>query len=229
MNHNINIVIADDHEIFLDGLALTLSRHDGFNLCGRASNGRELVEVVTRTNPDVILTDIRMPIIDGIQGTKQLLQVYPNLKVIALSMFDEENLIIEMLEAGAKGYLLKNAHKDEIIDAVVSVYQNKNYYCSQTSMLLATMIVRSKFNPYKQKKPIELNEREKLIIQMICQQQTTQQIADKIYLSKRTVEGYRIKILEKINARNIAGVVIFALKHNIITEDDVLKWSETVN
>ncbi|WP_183574304.1 response regulator [Mucilaginibacter sp. X5P1] len=218
---DINIVIADDHEIFLDGLSLMLSRHPGFKVCGRASNGQTLIDIVNRERPDVVVTDIRMPVVDGIQSTKQILAVHPDVKVIALSMFDEENLIIEMLEAGAKGYLLKNAHKDEIVDAIISVYQNKNYYCSQTSCLLASMIVRSKASPFTQPQ-IVLNEREKLIIQMICHQQTTQQIADKIYLSKRTVEGYRVKILEKIQAKNIAGVVIFALKNNIIKEEDVL-------
>lgn len=221
MNYNINIVIADDHEIFLDGLSLMLSRHPGFNVCGRASNGQQLMETVDREKPDIVLTDIRMPVVDGIQSTRQILSAHPGTGVIALSMFDEENLIIEMLEAGAKGYLLKNAHKDEIVDAINSVYQNKNYYCAQTSFLLATMIVRSKFTPYSHT-PIVLNDREKTIVQMICQQQTTQQIADKIYLSKRTVEGYRVKILEKIQAKNIAGVVIFALKNNIIKEEDVL-------
>lgn len=222
MYDNINIAIADDHEIFLDGLSLMLSRQEGFHICARASNGKQLIELVNREKPDVVLTDIRMPIVDGIECTKQLLQENPYLKIIALSMFDEENLIIEMLEAGAKGYLLKNAHKNEVIEAVISVYQNKNYYCNHTSALLASMIVRSKFNPYKQKQPVLLNDREKDIIKLICQQQTTQQIADKIYLSKRTVEGYRIKILEKINAKNIAGVVIFALKNNILKEEDVL-------
>ncbi|MBB6500620.1 response regulator transcription factor [Pedobacter cryoconitis] len=222
MYYNINIVIADDHEIFLDGLALMLSGHPGFNVCGRASNGQQLQEVVDRENPDIVLTDIRMPAVDGIQSTKHILAAHPGIGVIALSMFDEENLIIEMLEAGAKGYLLKNAHKDEIIDAVISVYQNKNYYCSQTSFLLATMIVRSKFNPHAMQEPaVNLNDREKTIIKLICLQQTTQQIADQIFLSKRTVEGYRVKILEKIQAKNIAGVVIFALKNNIIKEEDV--------
>jgi DNA-binding NarL/FixJ family response regulator len=221
MYHNINIVIADDHEIFLDGLALMLSRHEGFNVCGRASNGQQLLEVVAREKPDIVLTDIRMPVVDGIQSTKQILTTHSGVGVIALSMFDEENLIIEMLEAGAKGYLLKNAHKDEIINAIISVYENKNYYCAKTSFVLAAMIVRSRFSPVKQPQII-LNDREKAIVQMICQQKTTQEIADKIYLSKRTVEGYRVKILEKIQAKNIAGVVIFALKNNIIKEEDVL-------
>jgi DNA-binding NarL/FixJ family response regulator len=219
--HNINIVIADDHEIFLDGLALMLSRHEGFNVTGRAANGQQLLEIVERQKPDIVLTDIRMPVVDGIQSTKQILAAYPAMGVIALSMFDEEGLIIEMLEAGAKGYLLKNAHKDEIANAVISVYNNKNYYCAQTSFLLATMVVRSKFNPIPQEQ-VAFNDREKEIIKMICQQKTTQEIADKIYLSKRTVEGYRVKILEKIQAKNTVGVVIFALKHNIIKEEDIL-------
>ncbi|MBS1520344.1 MAG: response regulator transcription factor [Bacteroidetes bacterium] len=218
---DIRIAIADDHEIFLDGLALMLSRHQGFEVCGRASNGQTLIDIVNRESPDVVLTDIRMPVVDGIQSTRRIVSAHPEVKVIALSMFDEENLIVEMLEAGAKGYLLKNAHKDEIIEAITSVYQHKNYYCSKTSYLLASMIVRSKVSPAPQPQII-LNDREKLIIQMICQQKTTQQIADKIYLSKRTIEGYRVKILEKIQAKNIAGVVIFALKNNIIKEEDVL-------
>jgi len=201
---------------------MMLSKQEGFNVCGRAQNGKQLIELVDTVHPDVVLTDIRMPVIDGIQGTKILLSKHPNLKVIALSMFDEENLVVEMLEAGAKGYLLKNAHKDEIIEAIKNVYNDKVYYCAQTSFVLAAMISRSRFNPNKENQPVSLNEREKIIIQMICQQKTTQEIADKIYLSKRTVEGYRIKILEKINAKNIAGVVIFALKNNIIKEEDVL-------
>jgi DNA-binding NarL/FixJ family response regulator len=222
MHYNINIVIADDHEIFLDGLALMLSRQPNFNICGRASNGVQLMEIVDREKPDIVLTDIRMPVVDGIQSTKQILAAYPAMGIIALSMFDEENLVVEMLEAGAKGYLLKNAHKDEIIDAINTVHQNKVYYCAKTSFLLASMIVRSRTGSAAQQPAVVLNDREKDIIRMICQQQTTQEIADKIYLSKRTVEGYRVKILEKIQAKNIAGVVIFALKNNIIKEEDVL-------
>ncbi len=222
MQYNINIVIADDHEIFLDGLALMLAREPNFNICGRASNGVQLLEVVNREKPDIVLTDIRMPVVDGIQSTRQILAAHPGIGIIALSMFDEENLVVEMLEAGAKGYLLKNANKDEIVDAINTVHQNKIYYCAKTSVLLASMIIRSKAGNTAQSQRVVLNDREKDIIRMICQQKTTQEIADKIYLSKRTVEGYRVKILEKIQAKNIAGVVIFALKNNIITEEDVL-------
>ncbi|MBE9583369.1 response regulator transcription factor [Mucilaginibacter sp. JRF] len=222
MYHNIDIVIADDHEIFLDGLAMMLSRQKGFNIVGRAINGQQLLETVTEVKPDVVLTDIKMPVLDGIASTRLMMQVQPFLKVIALSMFNEENLIIEMLEAGAKGYVLKNAHKNEITEAVVSVYENKNYYCAQTTSALAGMIVRSKFKGTATETNIDLSERDKTIIKMICLQNTSQEIADKVYLSRRTIEGYRIKLLEKIKVKNLAGLIVFALKHQLINEDELI-------
>src|SRR5688572_6417453 len=111
MNYSIRLVIADDHEIFRDGLALMLSKQQDVVLTGQAENGKELLKLVDDIQPDVVMTDIKMPGMDGIEATKLLIQRYPDLKIIALSMFDEENLIVDMLEAGAKGYLLKNADK----------------------------------------------------------------------------------------------------------------------
>ena len=222
MNYNIRLAIADDHEIFRDGLALMLSKQHDITLVGQANNGRELVRLVAEMQPDVVMTDIKMPGMDGIEAAKLLMQRYPQLKIIALSMFDEENLIVDMLEAGAKGYLLKNADKQEILDAINNVYEDKTYYCRHTSARLASMIVKSKFNPHKKVEPVNFNDREKEIIRMICQQCTTQEIGEKLFLSKRTVEGYRTKILEKMNVKNTAGVVIFALRHHIITEQELL-------
>jgi two-component system, NarL family, response regulator NreC len=222
MNYNIRLVIADDHEIFRDGLALMLSKQQDVQLAGQSANGRELLDLVDRVKPDIVMTDIKMPIMDGIEATKLLLQRNPDLKIIALSMFDEENLIVDMLEAGARGYLLKNADKQEILDAINNVFEDKTYYCRHTSARLASMIVKSKFNPYKKVEPISFNDREKEIIRMICQQCTTQEIGERLFLSKRTVEGYRTRILEKMNVKNTAGVVIFALRHHIITEQELL-------
>ncbi|MBL4676486.1 MAG: response regulator transcription factor [Mucilaginibacter sp.] len=222
MHHQIDIVIADDHDIFLDGLALMLSRQKGFNVLGRANNGRQLLDLVTTLKPDVVLTDIKMPVMDGIASTRQMLEIQPYLKVIALSMFNEENLIVEMLEAGAKGYILKNAHKNEIADAVTSVYENKSYYCAQTSAALAGMILRSKSKVSTPEIIADLTERDKKIIRMICKQQTAQEIADAVYLSKRTVEGYRIRLFEKVKVKNLAGLIIYALRHKLIDEDELV-------
>src|SRR5665647_2487853 len=111
-----------------------------------------------------------MPVMDGIEATKQLVKEFPGIGIIALSMFDEENLIVDMLEAGAKGYLIKNAHKDEIIDAVKSVFKDNHYYCRNTTDKLATMIASSNYNPYKKRAKPDFSEREITIMKLICQQ-----------------------------------------------------------
>jgi two-component system, NarL family, response regulator NreC len=222
MKYTIRIIIADDHEIFRDGLALMLSRQKDIILLGEASTGRELVQMTEDLKPDVIITDIKMPVLDGVQATRQILKKDPEAKIIALSMFDEEHQIIDMLEAGAKGYLLKNADKQEILDAIETVYEDKTYYCHHTSARLTNMIVKSNFNPYKKKEPVSFNDREIEIIKLICQQFSTKEIGDKLYISPRTVEGYRVKILEKMNAKNTVGVVVFALKHDLIAKSEVL-------
>lgn len=222
MKYNISLVIADDHEIFRDGLALMLSKQGDLSLIGQAEDGNELIELVDKLRPDVVITDIKMPRLDGIAATRTLLQKRPDLKIIALSMFDEDNLIVEMLEAGAKGYLLKNADKKEILEAIVTVYEDNIFYCRHTSARLATMIVKSKFDPLKKKPDLNFSDREKEIIKLICRQFTAQQIGDQLYLSKRTVEGYRTRIMEKMDVKNTAGVVIFALKNNLIREEEII-------
>ena len=222
MKPAITLIIADDHEIFRDGLVLMLSKQDDIKLVAQAENGQELIMLTEQYQPDVVLTDIKMPRMDGIEATRILVQKFPDLKIIALSMFDEENLIVEMLESGAKGYLLKNADKAEILEAITTVYEDKAFYCKSTSARLAAMIVKSKFNPYKKHEAVGFTDREKEIIKLICQQNTAQEIGEKLFLSKRTVEGYRIKILEKMNVKNTAGMVVFALKHNFIKESEIL-------
>lgn len=220
MTSPIRLVIADDHEIFRDGLALMLSRQKNMTLAGQAADGGELLAMVRETQPDVVLADIKMPHMDGIEATKILLQEFPDLKIIALSMFSEENLIVEMLEAGAKGYLLKNADKQEILDAIASVVQNQEYYCRDTSVTLASMIVKSNFS--RKKEVVEFSDRELEIIKLICKQFTAQEMGESLFLSRRTVEGYRTRILEKMNVKNTAGVVIYALKNKLISEKELL-------
>lgn len=223
MKEEIRLVIADDHEIFRDGLALMLSKQKHLLLAGQAGDGLELVELVEQVRPHIVLTDIKMPVMDGVEATRKIVKIHSKSKIIALSMFDEENLIVDMLEAGAKGYLLKNADKSEILEAIETVNENGNYYCRHTSDRLASLLLRSKFSPNKENRPVpaEFNDRELDIIKYICQQYTAQQMAEKLFLSKRTIEGYRTKILEKMNVRNTAGVVIYAMKHRLIDQSDL--------
>jgi len=221
MRNTISLVIADDHEIFRDGLALMLSKQSGLSLIGQAGDGQSLIALTGSLHPDVVITDIKMPRMDGIEATRLLLQKKPDLKIIALSMFDEDNLIVEMLEAGARGYLLKNADKKEILQAIDSVYEDQAYYCRHTSARLASMIAKSRFDLRKKNPDMVFSDKEKEIIQMICKQFTAQQIGEHLFLSKRTVEGYKTRILEKMNARNSAGLVIFALRNNLVHEKDL--------
>jgi DNA-binding NarL/FixJ family response regulator len=222
MASKIRLLIADDHQIFLDGLALMLSKEPGFKVEGQATNGVQLMELIQEYQPEVVLTDIKMPELNGIGVAHQVRTKFPDVKVIALSMYDQEDQIVEMLEAGAKGYLLKNADKSEIIEAIYAVLSGEVYYCKNTSKRLVSMIARSNFNPYKQKEHVQFNEREIEIIKFICQELTAKEMGEKLFISKRTVEGYRTRILEKMQVRNTAGVVLYALKHHLIKESEML-------
>ena len=213
---DIKLVIADDHEIFRDGFKLMLSKFPEIMLVGEAGNGRELLELIEKENPDVILTDIKMPVMDGIEATKKIAELYPDKGIIGLSMYDDDELIIEMLEAGAKGYLIKNAGKDQIIEAIKTVYNDEPYYCKTTSHKLTQMIAKSRFNPYKKTEKAEFSEREKEIIAGICEEMTNKEIGDKLFISVRTVEGHRLKILEKMNVKNTVGLVVYAIKNGIV-------------
>jgi len=221
-DNRISLVIADDHEIFRDGLALMLAKQDSVQLVGQAGDGQDLLRLVDEFHPDMVLTDIKMPRLDGIAAARIMLQKYPGMKIIALSMFEEEDLIVEMLEAGARGYLLKNADKQEIMEAILTVDEGNIFYCKHTTARLASLIVKSKFDAHKKAQGHLFTDREKEIIRLICKQHTAQEIGDLLFLSKRTVEGYRTRILEKMDVKNTAGVVIFALKHSIINEEEIL-------
>ncbi len=213
--NSVKVVIADDHEIFRDGLKLVLQKQKDIVVAGEASDGRELIELVKQQLPDVVITDVKMPNLDGVAAAKYLAQHYPSIGVIALTMFDEEDLIIDMLEAGAKGYLLKNADKTEILEAVHTVANNQSHYCRLTSQKLASMVAKSKFNLHLKKEKPEFNEREKEIIRHICDGLTNKEIGEKIFLSVRTVEGLRLKIIEKMNVKNTAGIIVYAIRENL--------------
>lgn len=213
--NSISILLADDHEIFRDGFRIMLKKQSKVHLVGEAENGKELIDLTRSLQPDVIITDIKMPIMDGIEATKILAEKYPHIGIIALTMFDDDNLIIDMLEAGARGYLIKNATKQEILEAIKTVYENGTYYCHHTTNKLAQMIAVSKFNPFKKEIKVVFSERETEIIRLICAEYSNKEIASQLNLSVRTVEGHREKIEEKMNVRNTAGIVVYAIKHGI--------------
>lgn len=212
-NEKISIILADDHEIFRDGFKVLLKKLPQLQLVGEAGNGKELVGLAKKLNPHVVVTDIKMPELDGIEATRLIRQHCPDTGVLALSMFDEENLVLDMLEAGAKGYLLKDSTKEEILKAVTAIHNKQTYYYSETSARLIRKIASGNFE--QEKKPVSFTDKEIVVIRLICQELSNKEIAERLQLSPRTVEGYREQILHKIDAKNTVGLVIYALRNKI--------------
>lgn len=212
----IKLAIADDHKIFRNGLKATLEDHPGFDLILEASNGKQLIGMLTEAAPDVILMDIKMPEMDGIQTTTLVKQKYKNIKVLALSMFNEDKYIVDMMKAGASGYLLKNAEPEEIIEAISTVYHKDYYFNEHLSITLIKQLAGNTGAQQAAHSLADFNEREIEVLRLVCQEYSNQEIADKICLSVRTVEGYRARLFEKTRSKNLVGLVIFAVRTGII-------------
>ena len=211
----IRVTVFEDNKLVRESFEAILNGTDGFICTGSFSSCNNLIHDVQRSRPDVILMDIEMNGLNGIEATKILTEKFPQIGIIALSMFEDENLIVEMLEAGAKGYLMKNAHKHEIIAAINAVYNQESYFCNHTTMKLAKLIGKSRFNPFKEPIKPGFTEKEREMIKLICQEFSNKEIATTLHQSPRTIEGYREKILEKTKAKNTAGIVIYAIKNGI--------------
>jgi len=205
----ITIIIADDHEIFRTGLKIILNDSDFIKVISEANNGVHLLRLLTKVKPDIILMDIRMPEMDGITATKKIKELYPDLPIIALTSYEDISYFNQMLEAGARGFILKNTSQDELFTAIKKVIDG-NYYFSQEF---------ENFIPPKLKKnklPIKLSNREKQILELICQGLTNSQIAKKLGISPKTVDAHRTRLMEKTNTKNAANLVHYAIKHNLL-------------
>ncbi|KAF0240269.1 MAG: LuxR family transcriptional regulator [Chitinophagaceae bacterium] len=211
----IRIVIADDHQIFREGFKLLLNNQPELLLVGEADNGKSLLKLIEETLPDIAFVDIKMPEMDGIEACKIIKTQMFETKVIALTMFNEDYLIIEMLEAGAYGYLLKNTNRDELLNAAKAVQEGKNYYCSSTSNKLVKLIATNRFHPHRQLKANKLSVRETEILKMVCEQMTNKEIGEKLGISNRTVESYRETLLQKTASKNAIGLVVYAIRNGI--------------
>ena len=211
--NKIRVIIADDHAVYLDGLEMLLSKEQEIEIVGMATDGGRLIHLTKLLLPDIVLTDLKMPEIDGIQAIKEITALNLPCHCIALSTFDSDYLIIEALEAGAMGYITKNAQRDEIIEAIKTVNAHHAYYCKTTSLKLARQIANSSFNPWKKAGLHMFNDTEKEIICLICEEKKSEEISRQLFIAKRTVEGIRAKILEKAGAKTPIGLVVYAIKN----------------
>jgi DNA-binding NarL/FixJ family response regulator len=211
----IKFIIADDHKIFREGLRLVLSDDPSLQFVAEAENGEELLQILKGNESDVVLLDLKMPVMDGLAATNEIRAKYPDVKILILTMHDEEHMILHMLEAGANGYLLKNADPSEIKKAIFAVTENNYYFNDMVSSTMLKNIMSKNITAPSFKPTVELDEREIKILELICQECTSAEIGEKIFLSARTVEGLRAGIMEKVGVRNIAGLVMYAVKNGI--------------
>jgi DNA-binding NarL/FixJ family response regulator len=218
----VRIVIADDQHLFRNGLASLIRSFDDFELVAEAPNGKELMLQLQELHlpADVALLDMNMPEMNGVEVNEAIHKLYPDTKVIMLTVYDQERFIIKMIEAGANGYLIKNCESEELTTAIRSVHATGFYFnqeamkAMRNSFLYKNARIKSLDNI-----PIELTDREKDVLRLICQERTNIEIAEQLFLSARTVEGYRNNLLMKTGCRNTAGLVIFAIKHGFYALD----------
>lgn len=206
-------MIADDHTLFRTGLKSLLLQIKNVQLVGEAGNGQDLVRGTMELLPDIVLTDIGMPVMDGFTAVKELSRRKLCNRIIALSAHGREEPILKMLEAGALGFLLKSADTEEIAEAIQTVYRYKPYFCKEITEKLTEIV--SKNYQLPPEPSLCFTEREKEIMRLICRECTSKEIAYSLNLSKRTVEGHRTRIMDKIGARSIAGIITYSVEKGI--------------
>ena len=210
----IKIITVDDHQIFRQGLTMILNRLNNVEVIAQAADGKEFLDILkSGINPDIVFMDIRMPLMNGIEATKAALKIHPKLKIIAISMFGEEENLENMIKAGAKGFLLKNINRDEIEHAIRQVISNSNYYSTE----LLPYFTKKYLNPAEQGKTLSgLTKRELDVLKLIAHGYTNKEIAEKLFISKRTVDGHRANIFDKTDSKNVVELLIFAIKNKLI-------------
>jgi len=209
----VNIILADDHTLFREGLLSILNSELGFNVVAQATNGREVVKLARKMDVDVIVMDIAMPELNGIEATSQVLHEKPDLKVIAVSMHSDRHFVTGMLKAGAKGYLLKDCAGDELIRAVREVLHDR-YYISEE---ISTSVLNDYVGKLVEEGNVvsELTSREKEVLQLIAEGKATQEIADTLFISVKTVEAHRVKIKTKLKLNSIPELTKYAIREGL--------------
>lgn len=208
----IKIIIVDDHQLFRNGLKILLDAFPEFEVVGGASNGNDFLEIIRNSKADVVLMDINMPEMDGIEATRKALRIAPSLYIIALSMYGEEEYYYKMVDAGAKGFILKDSDISEVREAILTVKKGGSYFSQE---LLYHVIQKIKHRE-SESKSANLSKREKEILLKICEGLSNQEIAETLFISKRTVDKHRANLLGKTNSKNTASLILFAIKNKLI-------------
>ena len=215
----IRLVIADDHRVVRDGLRSILTKEGDIEIVGEAQHGKEALALIHEHSPDILLTDISMPIMNGIELAQEVQNLYPETKVIILSMHEDEEYLSKVVEAKAAGYLGKEVEKEEILMAIHKVSKGVNYYSDNISKMMIEGFVKKTANPShsKDSDKVHLTNREKEILKLVVDGSSSKNIAVSLFISIRTVETHRNNILQKLNVKNSAELVKYALKHQLVS------------
>ncbi len=210
------VVLVDDHNLFRDGLKYVLGQADNIQVIAEASDGIEFLNLLKSNSPDIVLMDISMPRMNGIEATAKAITLYPDLKIIALSMFGEENYYFNMLQAGAKGFVLKDSGFEELLKAINKVLEGDNYFSNS----ILTSLIKSQVGSSKSKtandEDIKLSKREIEVLALICEGLSNKEIAEKLSISQRTIEGNRSSLLTKTGSKDSVNLALFALKNKLL-------------
>lgn len=217
----ISIIVAEDHELFREGICNRIKQEKGFTLLGQAENGKALLSLLLELAPDIVIMDINMPEMNGIQATRELLKLYPDTKVIALTMYDNDDTILDMIEAGAQGYILKNADYHEIAEVTRKVHNGEKAYCKLINHKIIELLTKNRYRKYTQAAQSEITSLELDIIRMTCQSYSAKEIAEILKMNFRTIEGHKSRLLARFDVKNAAGLVVYAIKHKLVRIEDL--------
>ena len=214
----IRVAVVDDHEMFRKGIIGILVESEQFDVTLEAANGQEFLDKLESIAVDVVLLDLEMPVLSGMDACKMAREKSSDLKILILTMHKTPHFMVHMMENGANGYLVKESGPEELEEAIVKVHQTGYYFSDAVSraMLLRIDGGSKKTQKIEESLHNELSKREQEVLELICQELTTPEIAEKLYLSPRTVEGYRKQLLEKTGTRNTAGLVIWAVRQGVV-------------
>jgi DNA-binding NarL/FixJ family response regulator len=215
----IKVIICDDHALFRSGVKLALSHHKDIEIIAEAENGQQLLNTLKAFQCDVILLDITMPILNGIETLPEVKALYPDIKVIMFTMHNDNSMIAKLMELGANSYLTKDSDSETIYEAITTCHKNEYYFNALTNMALIDGLKTKRNSDSGLNIDAQLNEKEMLILKLMCEEKSTKEIADMVDLSPRTVEAIRDKLRAKTGAKSMAGLVLFAVKNGILTEE----------
>lgn len=208
-----HISIVDDHSLFRNGMKLLLSAFPEVEVINECSNGKEFIQSLDKVDHEIVLMDIEMPVMNGIDATREAVIKKPGLKIITLSMFGEEEYYYKMIDAGVKGFILKNSDIDEVIKAIRAVKNGATYFSQE---ILYNVVKNIRDVRKTEQIQLQLSQREIEILELICKGLSNQEIADSLCISKRTVDKHRANILSKTDTKNTASLVMFAVEHKLI-------------